>query len=1648
MDFAELPDIIKHVLKKNKNIQAISINESIENKIVMTFYRHSSQMLFNKTIPKEYLKISKEIKKIYYKEEDLATITLYYTTDIEDNNIILTAEEKIWLQNNIVKIGVDEWTPILFLNNYNETDGIVGDYIKLIAKKIDMKYETVSGSWASILEKLKAKEIDLLPNTYYSDERTTYGLFSKPYFNVKDNIYVHSKNKNIKSFKDLSEKKLAIVKGYATVEKVNKKFPNIQVVETENLDDSINKLINNEVDAIYEGQLVVEHIIQEKLITNLKMISQSDIESENIHLFFNSDNVLLKSIMQKTLNSISYNEHKKIKLKWLNNYKEKEILPSLHLTKEELNWINNNVVKIGVEDWAPLIFSKKGNDIGGISGDILKLVLQKTMLQFEIIDNNWDILLSDFKDKKIDILPATYYTDERATYGLYSKPYFKMLDFIYVRENETSILDLKDLENRKLAIIKDYGTIPKIRKKYPSIQIVETENLSDSFNRLLKGEVDALYEGQISSEYKINEDLITGIKGIPQSDFEAANLHFFSKMDEPILQSILQKALNSVSQREINEIKAKWIISNKKVKILDNIESMKENFWLAIGALSIFSMLLIGTLLSGRFFSDEIVAKYFGSKKFSFITTMIVTSMIVLISILVFYTLKLNKQEILDNTKDELGVVLNINIDRLHSWIDDRKSFLLQLGRDPQLITITRELLKYDNDAINLKKSQALKDVRNYFKNKEKEFGKIGFFIISPNMISLGSSRDSNLGTKNFISIQKPELMKKVFEGKSVFIPPIPSDVIIGDSSVKPLTMFFAAPIQDEEGNVLAVLTQRLLPDGKLAKIMHSGRIRKSGESYLIDQFGRILTPSRFKQDLIMRGIINEEDINSNNFFAKNPGVNMSIGEKPKNDKKEWALTKMAEDTISMRIEDKDNILKIQYSDTKYNLEGYRDYRGVPVMGTWYWDHQLDLGMTTELDVSEALKGYHLLRQNLLIITWLTVLLTIISTFMLLLFGEKATRSIQKVNTELNKLLESFDDNVIASRSDLKGSITYASKAFADISGYTVEELMGKPHRMVRHYDMSKELFQSLWKTIQSGNIWKGEVKNKTKDGGFYWVDTVITPEFDENGNLSGFSAIRHDITDKKEVEDLSKNLERKVIDQTKDLRKQKEFVTTLLDSQEQMIITTNGKKLISVNKTFLEFFNISSEIEFQEKYHASCICDTFNIDAPKDYLQIKTNGQQWIDYVIDRPNQMHKVMIILNDIDYIFSVTATNLPNEEGLKSAVFTDITEMENAKKEIEQILANILLPVLITSKKDRKILYANKYAENQYEVPLDKIIGSDIDDIYTIKGQQEHIIDAINKYGFIENSEEEFKTSTDKIFTALLSVTPIKYKNEDCYIGMITDITKQKDMENEVRAIHKHTKDSIEYASLIQSALIPDNNLFRNYFKDYFAIWHPKDIVGGDIYLFEELRQNNDECLLMVIDCTGHGVPGAFVTMLVKAIERSIVSKINHNENEIVSPSEILSVFNKSMKHLLKQEDRTSVSNAGFDGQILYYNKKDKIVKFASARNELFYIQDDEIKIIKGDRHSVGYKDSDANYEFTEHIIDVSKETSMYISSDGYWDQVGGEKERSFGKKRLQAMINEIKKETMAEQKEEFIYTLKDYQGDMDRNDDITVIGLKI
>lgn len=269
-----------------------------------------------------------------------------------------------------------------------------------------------------------------------------------------------------------------------------------------------------------------------------------------------------------------------------------------------------------------------------------------------------------------------------------------------------------------------------------------------------------------------------------------------------------------------------------------------------------------------------------------------------------------------------------------------------------------------------------------------------------------------------------------------------------------------------------------------------------------------------------------------------------------------------------------------------------------------------------------------------------------------------------------------------------------------------------------------------------------------------------------------------------------------------------------------------------------------------------------------------------------------------------------------------------------------------------------------------------------------------------------------------------------------------LDKQK---SETNHLYKRMEESIKFASAIQHSLITPQKHFQEYFQDHFTLWEPRDIVGGDFYFFTTFE--DESALMMMIDCTGHGVHGAFLTMLCEVIYRQIVSRLKNEPSTLVSPAKILMEFNQTLIDIFNNKASTALMGKGFDGQVLYICKKSKKIKFAGAKNPLYYIKEDQLFRIQADKQSIGYN-TVSEFKFNEELVDISQGMKIYLSTDGFWDQIGGGKKLPFGKKRFEKMLREHYHHPMSKQKELFLQTLKMYQkkATFKRIDDIALIGV--
>ncbi|GAB6189904.1 hypothetical protein JCM30566_16460 [Marinitoga arctica] len=255
--------------------------------------------------------------------------------------------------------------------------------------------------------------------------------------------------------------------------------------------------------------------------------------------------------------------------------------------------------------------------------------------------------------------------------------------------------------------------------------------------------------------------------------------------------------------------------------------------------------------------------------------------------------------------------------------------------------------------------------------------------------------------------------------------------------------------------------------------------------------------------------------------------------------------------------------------------------------------------------------------------------------------------------------------------------------------------------------------------------------------------------------------------------------------------------------------------------------------------------------------------------------------------------------------------------------------------------------------------------------------------------------------------------------------------------ELKEKNKKIMDSILYAKNIQNSILPSEKLLKQKFEDFFILWKPANIVGGDFYWYKE--RDDSSFYVAVIDCTGHGVPGALMTMTANSILNRIIDDTN-----LVKPSDILERLNILFKNTINLNNNDYRYDDGLEIGLCYINNNKLI--YSGAGISLYYTKDNEVIRIKGDNKGIGYKRSKNDYKFSEHVVEIKNDMNFYMASDGYEDQNNPEGKR-FGRKRFINLIINASKEKMSKQKEIFESTLKKYMRNEEQRDDITIIAFK-
>jgi phosphoserine phosphatase RsbU/P len=344
----------------------------------------------------------------------------------------------------------------------------------------------------------------------------------------------------------------------------------------------------------------------------------------------------------------------------------------------------------------------------------------------------------------------------------------------------------------------------------------------------------------------------------------------------------------------------------------------------------------------------------------------------------------------------------------------------------------------------------------------------------------------------------------------------------------------------------------------------------------------------------------------------------------------------------------------------------------------------------------------------------------------------------------------------------------------------------------------------------------------------------------------------------------------------------------------------------------------------------------------------------------------------------------------------------------------ILTMLVLTIVIYQKTKVITLPIKKLVEN-----VDRITNGDLRERAEVTGNNE-----------ITRLSEKFNMMISQLESYY-------YELEEKVKERTIKIEKQKE---EIEEQKKHIMDSIHYARRIQNAILPSFSLIDNYLKNYFILYLPKDIVSGDFYWMDYA---DGKFMIAAVDCTGHGVPGAFMSIVgFNQLNFAVSVK------KARSASIILDELNKGVVSTLNENKGDTSIKDGMDMALCVFDFAAKRVEFAGANNPMILIRDNEIIKYKGDRFPIGAFEGEMLQLFKNNEIEVQEGDCLYLASDGYADQFGGPDNKKFMSKRYEELLLEVSSNPMDVQKDLLYKRLIEWRGKNDQVDDVLVIGIKV
>ena len=479
----------------------------------------------------------------------------------DHQEIHLTAEEQKWLKNHpVLRVSNEmDWPPYDFVVNGKPQGYSVG-YLQLLANKLGIRLEFINGhSWKTLLEMAKNKQLDIMHPIAYSESRAEYLNYTEKFLEVVNTLAIHESNQDIKTLDDMDGKTLALVENYIWTEPIRKAYPKIKIKLVMGSTAGLDAVSKQEVDAYFDAKSIIEYIKQIQDISSIKLTKQAgfpEYHSSKYHLAVRKDWPILRGILQKAMHRVGDDELKSLRSQWVFNGDHGV---SSQFTETEKQWKKNNPeVLIGIDPQGEIL-DAQGSSSDAISQTYLKLISKKSGIKFKYITGEkWSAVVHKMEAGELHGLDSVSKTPRLQQNMEFTESYLSFPIVLVTSKEKSFIGGMKHLRDKVVVVVRNHAAHEIIRYKEPHLELVFQDNLTDALQMVADDKAFAFLGNLPDVSGALKNSRFANLKVASETpyDFEMA---IGINHDYPELKSILNKAIQQISDSEHDKIANRWM---------------------------------------------------------------------------------------------------------------------------------------------------------------------------------------------------------------------------------------------------------------------------------------------------------------------------------------------------------------------------------------------------------------------------------------------------------------------------------------------------------------------------------------------------------------------------------------------------------------------------------------------------------------------------------------------------------------------------------------------------------------------------------------------------------------------------------------------------------------------------------------------------------------------------------------------------------------------------------------------------------------------------------------------------------------------------------------------------------------------------------